>query len=80
MLVSIPQCLRRRSICECLFAEVGAEKLPDEEGPQLRRRQCSVSLLHGHGAPVVIAVEELHVRLPDQVVLGQAAERTQVSG
>lgn len=62
------------------FAEVEVEKLPDEESPQLRRRERSVGLFHGHGSPVVIAVEELHVRLPHQVVLGQAAEGAQVSG
>lgn len=58
---------------------MGAEKLPDQKGPQLCGRQYLVSLFHGHRPPVVITVKELHVRGPDQFILGQAAERTQVS-
>lgn len=61
------------------FLEVEAEKLPDQKDPQRRMRECSVSLFHAHRPPVVIAVKELHVRLPDQFILGQAAERTEVS-
>lgn len=61
------------------FFQVAAEPLPDQKGSQLRMRECSVGLLHGHGPPVVVAVKELHVRLPDQFILGQAAECAEVS-
>lgn len=71
---------RYRSACLYLFLRVEAERLPDQKGPQLRVRKCSVGLLHGHGPPVEIAVKELHVRLPDQFILGQAAEGAEVSG
>lgn len=62
-----------------VFLEVEAEKLPDQKSPQRRMREYSVSLFHAHRAPVVVAVKELHVGLPHQSVLGQAAERTEVS-
>lgn len=54
--------------------------LPDQEGPQLCLRQDVVSLLHGHGPPVVVAVEELQVRVLHQFVLFHAGERAEVGG
>lgn len=39
------------------FSDMGAEKLPDQKGPQLCGRQYSVSLFHGHRPPVVITVK-----------------------